>query len=130
MSERPLSARKLLLRPERLSAAFEQVNGTLLMTLRWRLSLHAPDPAAVEGFQFTWTLVSKVKSAKEGLEDTVISQTQTVAPVRNRRDEVNIVTSVFKFVLILVQHLRYDWSVCAVTYLEFIACRSLVDRSL
>lgn len=82
VSERPLSGRKVILRPERLSADFEQVNGTLLMTLRWRLSQHALDPAAVEGFQFTWTLLSKVKSAKEGLEDTVISQTQTVAPVR------------------------------------------------
>ncbi|XP_075872134.1 anosmin-1b isoform X3 [Nelusetta ayraudi] len=78
--ERPLSGRKVILRPERLSADFEQVNGTLLMTLRWRLSQHALDPAAVEGFQFTWTLLSKVQSAKEGLEDTVISQTQTVAP--------------------------------------------------
>lgn len=82
VSERLLPGKKVVLRPERLSADFEQVNDTLLMTLRWRMSQQALDPAAVEGFQFTWTLLSRVKSAKEGLEDTVISQTQTVAPVR------------------------------------------------
>lgn len=82
MSERLLSGRKVVLRPERLTTDFEQVNGTLLMTLRWRMSQHALDPAAVEGFQFTWTLQSRVTTATEGLEDTVISQTQTVAPVR------------------------------------------------
>lgn len=82
VSERLLSSRKVVLRPERLTADFEQVNGTLLMTLRWRMSQHALDLTAVEGFQFTWTLQSGVTTTMEGLEDTLISQTQTVAPVR------------------------------------------------
>ncbi|XP_044054841.1 anosmin-1b isoform X3 [Siniperca chuatsi] len=78
--ERLLSGRKVVLRPERLTADFQQVNGTLLTTLRWRMSQHALDPAAVEGFQFTWTLQSGVTTATEGQEDTLISQTQTIAP--------------------------------------------------
>ncbi|XP_038571290.1 anosmin-1b [Micropterus salmoides] len=78
--ERLLSGRKVILRPERLTADFQQVNGTLLTTLRWRMSQHALDPAAVEGFQFTWTLQSGVTMASEGQEDTLVSQTQTIAP--------------------------------------------------
>nr|XP_046248073.1 anosmin-1b [Scatophagus argus] len=78
--ERLLSGRKVVLRPERLTTDFQQVNSTLLMTLRWRMSQHALDPAAVEGYQFTWTLQSGVTAATEGLEDTLISQTQTIAP--------------------------------------------------
>ncbi|XP_035508718.1 anosmin-1b [Morone saxatilis] len=79
--ERLLSGRKVVLRPERLTADFQQVKfGTLLTTLRWRMSQHALDPAAVEGFQFTWTLQSGVTTATEGQEDTLISQTQTIAP--------------------------------------------------
>lgn len=84
VSERLLAGRKVVLRPERLTADFQQVNGTLLMKLRWRISHHALDLAAVEGFQFTWTLQSGVNMATEGHEDTLISQTQTIAPVRNR----------------------------------------------
>lgn len=78
--ERLLAGRKVVLRPERLIADFQQVNGTLLTTFRWRMSQHALDPAAVEGFQFTWTLQSEVAAATEGREDTLISQTQTIAP--------------------------------------------------
>ncbi|KAK1897214.1 Anosmin-1, partial [Dissostichus eleginoides] len=78
--ERLLAGRKVVLRPERLTADLQQVNGTLLTTLRWRMSQHALDPAAVEGFQFTWTLQSGVTTAREGQEDTLISQTQTIAP--------------------------------------------------
>lgn len=81
-SERLLSGRKVVLRPERLTADFQQVNGTLLATFRWRLSQHALYPTAVEGFQFTWTLQSEVAGKADGLEDTLISQTQTIAPVR------------------------------------------------
>uniref|UniRef100_H3DL85 Anosmin 1b n=1 Tax=Tetraodon nigroviridis TaxID=99883 RepID=H3DL85_TETNG len=77
--ERLLSSRKALLRPERLSADFEQFNGTLLMTVRWRMSQQQLEPSAVEGFQFTWTLLSGVTATKEGIDDTLISQTQTVA---------------------------------------------------
>ncbi|XP_073332863.1 anosmin-1b isoform X1 [Pagrus major] len=78
--ERLLSGRKVVLRPERLTTDFQQINSTLLMTLRWRMSQQALDPAAVEGFQFTWTLQSGVTTATEKLEDTLISQTQTIAP--------------------------------------------------
>ncbi|GLD49756.1 anosmin-1-like protein [Lates japonicus] len=78
--ERLLAGRKVVLRPERLMADFQQVNGTLLTTFRWRMSQHALGPAAVEGFQFTWTLQSGVTMATEGQEDTLISQTQTIAP--------------------------------------------------
>uniref|UniRef100_I3JUM3 Anosmin 1b n=1 Tax=Oreochromis niloticus TaxID=8128 RepID=I3JUM3_ORENI len=78
--ERLLSGRKVVLRPERLTADFQQVNGTLLATFRWRLSQHALHPTAVEGFQFTWTLQSEVSGKTDGLEDTLISQTQTIAP--------------------------------------------------
>ncbi|XP_026199657.1 anosmin-1b isoform X2 [Anabas testudineus] len=78
--ERLLSGRKVVLRPERLTADFEQVNGTLLTTFRWRMSQNALGPAPVEGFQFTWKLQSGVSTAVEGQEDTLISQTQTIAP--------------------------------------------------
>ncbi|XP_037530449.1 anosmin-1b [Nematolebias whitei] len=79
-TEHPLSVRKVVLRPERLTAAFQQVNGTLLTTIRWRISHHALDSAAVEGFQFTWTLQSELSAATERLEDTRVSQTQTIGP--------------------------------------------------
>ncbi|XP_068599925.1 anosmin-1b [Brachionichthys hirsutus] len=77
--EHLLSGKKAVLRPERLTADFQQVNGTLSMTLRWRMSQHALGPSALEGFQFTWTLQSGVTTTSEGLEDTLISQTQTIA---------------------------------------------------
>nr|XP_020514177.1 anosmin-1-like [Labrus bergylta] len=78
--KRPPSGRKVLLRPERLTADFQHVNGSLHMTLRWRMSQNPLDQLAVEGFQFTWTLQSGVTTATEGQEDTLISQTQTIAP--------------------------------------------------
>nr|XP_057929991.1 anosmin-1b isoform X1 [Doryrhamphus excisus] len=77
--ERPPPGRKVVLRPERLTADFHQVNGTLLAVFRWRVSQHALDMADVEGFQFTWTLQSGVTLGAKR-EDTLISQTQTVAP--------------------------------------------------
>ncbi|KAM9848416.1 anosmin-1b [Aulostomus maculatus] len=80
--ERHPAGRKVVLRPERLTADFQQVNGSLLSVFRWRMSKHTLDPAAVEGFQFTWTLRSSVATAMEGQEDTLISQTQTVAPIQ------------------------------------------------
>ncbi|KAK5621961.1 hypothetical protein CRENBAI_009220 [Crenichthys baileyi] len=78
--ERPLAARKVVLRPERLTADFQQVNGTLLTTLRWRMSHHALGSAAVEGFQFFWSLQSELSPTTGRHEDAVISQTQTIAP--------------------------------------------------
>ncbi|XP_067370311.1 anosmin-1b isoform X2 [Channa argus] len=77
--ERLLSGRKVALRPERLTADFEQVNGTLITKFRWMMSQHALDPTAIEGFQFTWKLQSGVTTSTEGQEDTLISQTQTIA---------------------------------------------------
>ncbi|XP_061739562.1 anosmin-1b isoform X1 [Nerophis ophidion] len=78
--ERPPAGRKVVLRPERLTAEFYQVNGTLLAVFRWRVSQHALDMAEVEGFQFTWALQSGVTMRLKSQEDTLISQTQTVAP--------------------------------------------------
>ncbi|KAM9795839.1 anosmin-1b isoform 1-T2 [Syngnathus typhle] len=78
--ERRLAGRKVILRPERLTADFHQANGTLLAMFRWRVSQHALDLAEIHGFQFTWTLQSGVTLGAEGHEDTLISQTQTIAP--------------------------------------------------
>ncbi|XP_061540562.1 anosmin-1b isoform X10 [Phycodurus eques] len=80
IKERPLAGRKVILRPERLTAGFQQANGTLLAVFRWRLSQQALDLAEVHGFQFTWTLQSGVTLGAKGHEDTLISQTQTIAP--------------------------------------------------
>ncbi|KAM3876332.1 anosmin-1b [Diretmus argenteus] len=80
--ERPPTGRKVVLRPERLTADFQVVNSSLLATFRWRLSQHALDHT-LEGFQFTWTQLAtppEVTMEMEGQEDTVISQTQIVAP--------------------------------------------------
>lgn len=85
VSERLLSGKKVVLRPERLTADFVQVNSTLLTTFRWRMSQNALGRAPVEGFQFTWNLQSGVTTAVEGQEDTLISQTQTIAPVREQQ---------------------------------------------
>lgn len=82
--ERLLSGRKVVLRPERLTADFEQVNDTLVSTFRWKMSQHALDPAAVEGFQFTWTLQS-VTVARNRQDDMLISQTQTIAQVGQKQ---------------------------------------------
>ncbi|XP_061681802.1 anosmin-1b [Syngnathoides biaculeatus] len=79
MKERPPARRKVILRPERLTASFQQANGTLLAVFRWRVSQHALDLAEVDGFQFTWTLRSGGTSAAKDQEDTLISQTQTIA---------------------------------------------------
>ncbi|RVE73526.1 hypothetical protein OJAV_G00032240 [Oryzias javanicus] len=77
--ERLPAGRKVVLRPEQLTAVFQQLNGTLLSTFRWRMSQHALDPGAVEGFQFTWTLQSELNSDVDGPENALISQTQTIA---------------------------------------------------
>lgn len=76
--ELPLVGRKVVLRPERLTADFQRVNGSLQATFRWRMSQQALEPSAVEGFQFTWTLLSQVTATSK--EDMLISQTQTIAP--------------------------------------------------
>uniref|UniRef100_A0A1A8ELF1 Kallmann syndrome 1b sequence n=1 Tax=Nothobranchius korthausae TaxID=1143690 RepID=A0A1A8ELF1_9TELE len=76
-TERPLSSGKVILRPERLTADFQLVNDTLVTTFRWKMTHHVLDSAAVEGFQFTWTLQSELSRARD---DARISQTQTVSP--------------------------------------------------
>ncbi|XP_059924049.1 LOW QUALITY PROTEIN: anosmin-1-like [Gadus macrocephalus] len=80
--ERPLASRKVVLRPERLNADFQQLNRTLLATFRWRLSQNAVDHAAIKGFQFTWKQLTPPSGVymATGLEETLISQSQTVAP--------------------------------------------------
>ncbi|XP_051929362.1 anosmin-1b isoform X2 [Hippocampus zosterae] len=78
--ERPTAGRKLILRPERLTADFQRLDGTLLAVFRWRVSQHALDLAEVYGFQFTWTLQSGVTFEAKSHEDTLISQAQTIAP--------------------------------------------------
>ncbi|XP_056292772.1 anosmin-1-like [Pseudoliparis swirei] len=85
--ERPLAGRRVVLRPERLSADFRLLNGTVLMNLRWRISHHAPGLAAVDGFRFTWTL--QPSGATEGPEDTLTSLTQTIAPIKTHTEYVN-----------------------------------------
>ncbi|XP_077573178.1 anosmin-1b isoform X1 [Stigmatopora nigra] len=77
--ERPPTGKKVILRPERLTADFQTVNSTLVAIFRWRVSQHALDLAQVQGFQFTWTLLSGVTFGEKGREDTLISQTQTIA---------------------------------------------------
>lgn len=109
MSERPLPGRKVILRPERLTADFQQINGTLLMTLHWRMSQNPLDQAAVEGFQFTWTLQSDVTMSTERQEDIRTSQTQTIAAVRdNEWFTVTAVNCSSKEKLIL-RYMRRSW---------------------
>ncbi|TNN50829.1 Anosmin-1 [Liparis tanakae] len=87
VAERPLAGRKVVLRPERLSAEFRLLNGSVLMNLRWRISHHAPGLAAVEGFRFTWTLQPTggrggPEDTPPSHEDTLPSQTQSIGPSR------------------------------------------------
>ncbi|CAB1323827.1 unnamed protein product [Coregonus sp. 'balchen'] len=77
--ERPLVSRKVVLRPEKLSAEFHTVNGSLQGLFRWQLSQTAPGQTPIAGFQFSWVQVSSSGMATEG-QDTLISQTQIVAP--------------------------------------------------
>ncbi|KAM6963129.1 anosmin-1b [Aplochiton taeniatus] len=82
IKERPLAGRKAVLHPERLTASFQMVNGSLLCTFRWRLSQNAAGQPPVEGFQFTWTQLAPppgVTMETEG-PGTLVSQTQIVAP--------------------------------------------------
>lgn len=81
VSERPLASKKVVLRPEKLTAEFHTVNGSLQGLFRWQLSQTAPGQTPIAGFQFSWVQVSSSAMATEG-QDTLISQTQIVAPVR------------------------------------------------
>uniref|UniRef100_A0A4W5RGI1 Anosmin 1b n=1 Tax=Hucho hucho TaxID=62062 RepID=A0A4W5RGI1_9TELE len=77
--ERHLVSKKVVLRPEKLSAEFHTVNGSLQGLFRWQLSQTAPGQTPIAGFQFSWVQVSSSAMATEG-QDTLISQTQIVAP--------------------------------------------------
>ncbi|XP_031641363.1 anosmin-1b isoform X1 [Oncorhynchus kisutch] len=77
--ERPLVSKKVVLRPEKLTAEFHTVNGSLQGLFRWQLSQTAPGQAPIAGFQFSWVQVSSSTMATGG-QDTRISQTQIVAP--------------------------------------------------
>ncbi|CDQ94299.1 unnamed protein product, partial [Oncorhynchus mykiss] len=77
--ERPLVSKKVALRPEKLTAEFHTVNGSLQGLFRWQLSQTAPGQTPIAGFQFSWVQVSSSAMATGG-QDTRISQTQIVAP--------------------------------------------------
>ncbi|KAJ7986211.1 hypothetical protein DPEC_G00337610 [Dallia pectoralis] len=77
--ELPLVSRKVALRPEKLSAEFHMVNGSLQCLFRWQLSQAALGLAPIAGIQFSWVQVSPRTIATDG-QDTLISQTQILAP--------------------------------------------------
>ncbi|XP_046882826.1 anosmin-1b isoform X1 [Hypomesus transpacificus] len=80
--ERPLVSKKVVLRPEKLTAEFHTVNGSLVGQFSWQLAQNAPGQTPIAGFQFTWAQLSVgagVAMATEG-QDFLISQTQIVAP--------------------------------------------------
>ena len=82
--ERPLVSKKVVLRPEKLTAEFHTVNGSLVGQFSWQLAQNAPGQTPIAGFQFTWAQLSVgagVAMSTEG-QDFLISQTQIVAPVR------------------------------------------------
>ncbi|XP_061096293.1 anosmin-1b isoform X1 [Conger conger] len=78
---RHLLARKAQLRPERLTAAFRTVNGSLQGEFSWQVSRVVPGQSPIGGFQFSWAQVSAV-SGTGAASDTLISQTQILAPTQ------------------------------------------------
>ncbi|XP_036378471.1 anosmin-1b isoform X1 [Megalops cyprinoides] len=77
--ERHPLARKAQQRPERLTAAFHTVNGSLQGIFSWQVSQAAPGQGSIAGFQFSWVQVSSSTSTT-AVSDTLISQTQILAP--------------------------------------------------
>lgn len=75
--DRPQVSKKVVLRPEKLTGEFRTVNGTLQGLFSWHISQNAP--GKIDGFQFTWMQVSASPGVTGG-QDTLISQTQIVAP--------------------------------------------------
>ncbi|KAJ8278316.1 hypothetical protein GJAV_G00086310 [Gymnothorax javanicus] len=73
------AARKAQLRPERLTAAFRAVNGSIQGEFSWRASRVVPGQSPVAGFQFSWARVSG-GDGTSAVPDTLISQTQILAP--------------------------------------------------
>ncbi|XP_036410651.1 anosmin-1-like isoform X2 [Megalops cyprinoides] len=76
-SERHHMAKKENLRPEKLTVAFQMVNGSLQGKFGWQVSQRAIGLGSITGFQFSWALVSSSSMASS---DTLISQTQILAP--------------------------------------------------
>lgn len=76
--ERHLQAKKALQRPEKLSAVFHTVNGSLEGLFSWKVSEASPGQPPITGFQFTWVKVRSSPVNKSA--DTLISQTLDLAP--------------------------------------------------
>ncbi|KAK1162643.1 anosmin-1-like isoform X1 [Acipenser oxyrinchus oxyrinchus] len=77
--ERHLLARKVMLRLEKLTAAFKTVNGSILGEFHWQVFQNHPTQESVTGYQFSWTQLSRI-SRTSAVPDTVISQTQILSP--------------------------------------------------
>ncbi|RXM28237.1 Anosmin-1 [Acipenser ruthenus] len=72
-------ARKVMLRPVKLTAAFKTVNGSILGEFHWQVFQNHPTQESVTGYQFRWTQLSRT-SRTSAVPDTVISQTQILSP--------------------------------------------------
>ncbi|MBN3321940.1 KALM protein, partial [Atractosteus spatula] len=78
--ERPQLARKVAVRPEKLTAAFRSVNGSVLAEFRWRVSPAAPAPGSLAGFQLSWVQLSSNSSSSSVSADTAVYQSQLLSP--------------------------------------------------
>ncbi|KAI4898279.1 hypothetical protein NFI96_024415, partial [Prochilodus magdalenae] len=76
--ERHLQAKKALQRPEKLTAAFQTVNGSLEGLFSWQVSEAAPGQMPITGYQFSWVKVTS--SSVNESPDTLISQVLNLAP--------------------------------------------------
>ncbi|XP_066503901.1 anosmin-1b isoform X1 [Hoplias malabaricus] len=77
--ERHLQVKKTLQRPEKLTAVFQVVNGSVEGLFHWQVSEVAPGQAPITGFQFSWFKVSNSRVVNQS-PDTLISQTLNLAP--------------------------------------------------
>ncbi|XP_064418134.1 anosmin-1b [Latimeria chalumnae] len=68
-------SRKVILRPEKLTAAFKIVNGSIRGEFHWQVLQSHPSQQSVTGYQFSWTEVPHI-SKQKAAPDTVISQMQ------------------------------------------------------
>nr|XP_015216135.1 PREDICTED: anosmin-1-like [Lepisosteus oculatus] len=76
--ERPPLARKVAVRPEKLTAAFRSVNGSVLAEFRWRVAPAAPAPGSLAGFQLSWVQISSNNSSVSA--DTAVYQSRLLSP--------------------------------------------------
>ncbi len=70
--ERPPQVKKALQRPEKLSAWFQPVNGSVQAVFSWQVSPESTGQTPITGFQLSWVKVSR---------SSTISQTHTLPPV-------------------------------------------------